>query len=424
MRNTLLALAVAFLGLADAAAAQATGNDCFAGARLHADMRTYVEFGFKNTGSPEDLATSLWVDSRLTAEGLEVERETFTARQFFREDTKLTLSSGAGIEAFPLWFPMATPPWGAHAPLQWSETGAVRRGAIAVVPVDDVWGGGATVRRMRRVTNAASEAGASGVVLVARSLPGEYAATNMFADSPVPAVIVGGRDEAKLRTEAEAGGTAHLTITGRLEPQTRAYQITAVRPGGPKRIVISTPTSGHTAAGGERGPGVAYFLALACWVKHRPRDHTYVFIAPAGHELQGAGFRDYMERRPPPPGSVKAWLHLGGGIAVYDWEGRNETFRLRPTQSTITRLFANEPWLVDIIKASFVGLPYDPQLSGQGAGYLGLVVRMGYPGWGFEGSHSYHHLPGDLAQTSGPEILEPAGRAIARTIEAIEAAQR
>lgn len=403
--------------------ADAPGGACFDGARLYDDVRTYAAFGFKNTATQEDIATSLWMEARLRAEGLEIERETFTARQFFRDETKLTLADGAAIEAFPLWFPKATAVEGVRAPLQWSDTGRVRAGAIAVVPFDDVWGGGTTVRGMRQAATAAAEAGAAGLIVVARSLPGEYAATNMFADSALPAVIVGGRDEARLRAAAQAGGHAHLVLTGRVEPNARAYQITAVRRGGPQRIYVSTPTSGHTAAGGERGPGIAYLLALACWLKDRPRDYTYVFVVPAGHELQGAGFRDYMARRPPEKSEVKAWLHLGGGIAVYDWEGRNETFKLKSTQSTITRLFANEPWLVGILRESFAGLPYDPQQSDQGAGYLGLVVRMGYPGWGFEGSHSYHHLPGDLAQTTGPEILEPAGRAIVRAIEAIERAR-
>ena len=84
--------------------------------------------------------------------------------------------------------------------------------------------------------------------------------------------------------------------------------------------MISTPYSAWFKAGGERGPGVALFLALARWAAKHPTEDSYLFVASSGHELGGAGIKSFMDKYAPPPDQVTCWLHLGASISAYDWE--------------------------------------------------------------------------------------------------------
>ena len=58
------ALMVGLVALAHAA------DDPFDGARMLADVKTYVDFGVHRTGTPGDVATRKWLVSRFEALGL------------------------------------------------------------------------------------------------------------------------------------------------------------------------------------------------------------------------------------------------------------------------------------------------------------------------------------------------------------------
>jgi hypothetical protein len=396
-------------------------EDPLVGPALYDDVKAYANFGFHGTGTEADHATAVWMADHLRSLGYETEVDSFTARQFFNDSTTLAVGDRQ-LTAFPLWFPKATGPTPVEGPLEWSTDGRVSEGAIAVVPNDDNWGGRETVRPMRAVSAAAGESGAAGLVIVTRTLPGEFAATNIYADAAVPAVLVGGKDEAFLKSAIEAGASARLKIDGRIDPEASSYQVTGTKGTAPRQIVITTPISAFTTAAGERGPGVALFRGLAAWAANRRGDIGYTFITVAGHEVQGMGIRDYMEKRPPAKDSVVAWLHLGGGVAVYNWEGEGDDFRLVPPQpAQVTRLYSNKQWIIDALSTGFSDLPnYKPELSDQGVGYLAFFIRLGYEAFGFECPQPHHHLPNDMPFVTGPEVLEPVARALVRTFEEIE----
>jgi len=57
-------------------------------------------------------------------------------------------------------------------------------------------------------------------------------------------------------------------------------------------------------------------------------------------------------------------------------------------------------------------------------GELEFIIKAGYRGFGIAATHRVHHTPADSPEMTGPEILEPVGRALVKSLEAIEAAGR
>jgi hypothetical protein len=53
-------------------------------------------------------------------------------------------------------------------------------------------------------------------------------------------------------------------------------------------------------------------------------------------------------------------------------------------------------------------------------GELAQLAARGYKAFGVVGAHPYHHAPGDTDRSTGPEILEPVGQALLRTLAALE----
>ena len=211
-----------------------------------------------------------------------------------------------------------------------------------------------------------------------------------------------------------------MLIEGRDQPKAVGYEVVGRLDRGPRRIVVSTPYSAYLTAAGERGPGIAIWLALAQWAARRGGATSFTFVASSGHEMNGAGIRGFLAHAAPDPGSVDAWLHLGAAVAVRDFKpGPNG--ELTPTGGQFpTRLLTNRADFLRTIERNFSGLPYDKRLTTTAVGELSLFFERGYPTWGFEGGHAYHHAPNDLPFVTSPELLEGAARAIVRTVEEIE----
>jgi len=53
-------------------------------------------------------------------------------------------------------------------------------------------------------------------------------------------------------------------------------------------------------------------------------------------------------------------------------------------------------------------------------GEFEFMLKAGYRSFGMAAAHRFHHTPADSPETTGPEILEPVGRALVKTLEAIE----
>ncbi|HYL97920.1 MAG TPA: hypothetical protein VEZ90_03115, partial [Blastocatellia bacterium] len=192
--------------------------------------------------------------------------------------------------------------------------------------------------------------------------------------------------------------------------------------GGKKLIVISTPQSGWFRCAGERGPGVAYFIGLARWAASRDSDTSFLFVSTSGHELGEIGMKAFVEERAPAPRHVLAWIHLGAGMATYTWEpAPNGAPGMRRTnQVDSNRYLMCSSELVPMLEPIYSDLPGLQPRKAVALGEFEILIKKGYKTIGFAAGHQFHHTPADSPEVTSPEILEPVGQALIRTIESIE----
>ena len=167
---------------------------------------------------------------------------------------------------------------------------------------------------------------------------------------------------------------------------------------------------------------MALWLALARWAAARNSDTSYLFVASSGHELDYAGMRGFLAHSAPSPKEVTTWLHLGAGIATYDYRQSNGKFEKLTTPSPMRRLYTNRaPW-APVLRQAFRDLAdLQPIVTDSPAGEMALMSQQGYGVWGFAGGNPLHHMPGDRAERiTGPELLEPVARAVVEALLAIE----
>ena len=268
-----------------------------------------------------------------------------------------------------------------------------------------------------------AEGGALGVIQIAANAEGDFALENVAKPGeeppPIPVIVAAARDRETLRAAAERGDATTLVITGEWQPEAKARNVIATLDRGPRRIVISTPYSGWFRCGGERGSGLAVFLALAQWAAKTDAQTSFTFVANSAHELGYAGMLAFLESAAPPPGEVVAWLHLGANVALLP-EARPAGGERR------SRLFVSEPrWqssLAEIVKnLPSVVVATKPTPTGE----LRYVLPKGYPAMNLAGGgNRWMHAPGDGPETTGPTVLEPVARALCTALAAIQEAHR
>ncbi len=417
------ALAVGALGCSGVATAE-TG-DPLAGEALFADVRRYAAFGDHQTATEADHRTSEWLNAELGRAGLKSRLSPWTHQQFFIVRQGLRLEGGGEIASFPLWWPSPTGPDPVRAPLADLQGAGALSGKIAVVGVPPVVGAsilpGGDIGRF--VVEAARRK-AVGLVIVTRDPAGDIVALNAMSGLsqwPIPVICVGGRDEARLQQAVTRGEPAELLIDGRIDYAATAYEVIGELRRGPRRVVVTTPSSGWFQCAGERGPGIALWLGLARWAARQRNDISYTFVASSGHEMESMGVRHFMGSGAPPAADTISWIHLGAGIATYAYRfGPDGPVRLSAA-SAERRLMTNTSSFMPHLKAQFDGLPgLSPHLASAPGGEMVVMARQGYKVWGFAGGSAFHHMPGDRPERiTGPEILEPVARATAAALAAI-----
>jgi hypothetical protein len=401
-------------------------GDPLAGARLYADLVRYCEFGDHRTATDADHRTSRWLADQLQAAGVRARLSPWSHQQFFLTRHRLEVN-GREIESFPLWWPVSTgreAVRGALAPYRRDGARRALEGRTGFVSVPPVGGASITAGNgIGEAVTGAARQGAVALVIVTQSPTGELVALNAMSGLrawPIPVLLAGQKDEARLREAAAAGALASVLIDGRLDYTAQAFEVIGTLDRGPARIVVSTPSSGWFQCAGERGPGIALWLALARWAAANDRETSYTFVASSGHEMEAVGIRHFLGHDAPPPDAVRTWLHLGAGIATYDFEfGAGGASRL-PRPNPARRLMTNQTPLMPVLEANFGGpLGVRPSLSDAPGGEMIAMAAEGYNVWGFAGGSAFHHMPGDTPQVTGPELLEPVARALARTLEQI-----
>src|SRR5690606_29570670 len=133
---------------------------------------------------------------------------------------------------------------------------------------------------------------------------------------PVPVLVTGAKNAARLRELAKAGGSARLVIEGDDRRDVTATNVVGTIGNGDRTVVVSTPQSGWFNCGVERGTGIALFLRLAEAAAADTRGHRWVFVSTSGHERDNTGAHYFLEERAPAPADTCVWLHLGASIAA------------------------------------------------------------------------------------------------------------
>ncbi len=423
------------LGAIVAVSGTASGQrpSALSGEALFDDVIRYAGFGDHRAGTAPDRQTSEWLADELRESGYETELQSWLLRQFFLKESVLKVD-GKWVECFPFWYPKATgaqPVTGVLAPMT-KETGpGDLEGKIAFVDGNNL-GVRVISAGVNSLAEQAAAAGAVGLVVVVRSPSLEVPAINARAPyhqepCPIPAMIVGAKNEAELVAAAQAGTLASIRIEGRDDTNAKAYNVIGTIKRGPKWIVVTTPTSGWFQCAGERGPGVALFLGLARYAAEHEGEMSYMFIANSGHELDNAGAHASLDERAPGVNDVECWIHLGASIATRKWEAIEGGFKPLPEVQTNpeTRTIGHivgTPDLLPLLQRAFKEVPGPtPRSGGPVFGELRHFIDAGYRSFGFFGGHHYFHTRLDTPATTEPEFLEAVGSALARVISKLDA---
>lgn len=416
-RRTLLKAGLAAPIALQAGSAATASRDLpmFGPERLFADVKSYVEAGNKRSGGSGDRWTAEWTAKRLASAGFEVERQSFDVPWFEASRCELSLANlKVPLVAQPL--AIETGEAGLDAPLRLAESSGRLDGAIAVVRLPYRRWSSLVDRAAREPLADALARGASAVILVTTGPTGEALLLNAPADRPAsdkPLALLAPRLSVPVIEAARHGAAAKLILRGR--GGTRAAQNVIGRRfrAGRHWLVVSTPRSGWTDCAGERGPGIAIWLALADWMPRVFAQHSLLFVCNSGHEYENLGASHIVEKVGPPPGETDFWLHLGANAATRDYQ--EMPGRLLPLPSADPyRFLMTSPDLVERARGIFKGQPgiemAYPSVDGT-AGELSEVIKAGYPCHaGIFGAHRHHHAATDDLSTVAPEPLAATAR--------------
>jgi hypothetical protein len=361
---------------------------------------------------------------QLRAAGLRATSQSFGLRQFFIRQTRLRVADKS-IRAFPLWFPHGTGSSSINARLAVFDNAESPslQGKIALTTFPfDSRAAVVSGSRHAEIILAAAKAGASAIVAVTEGSTKEIIALNSPAGAepwPIPVVLAAPRDETVLVSAARSGAQASLLVDGDDDHDASAKNVIARVDRGKELIVVSTPQSGWFRCAGERGPGIALFLALARWASRRPSGASFLFVSTSGHELGGLGMRAFQKELAPAPERVLCWLHLGAGIATYSWDETPAGLRILREADPKRSLMTSRD-LAPLLTSTFAGLPGLTPTVDRAVGEFEFMLKAGYKTFGIAAGHRFHHTPADSPEMTGPEVLEPVGRALINTLEAIE----
>jgi hypothetical protein len=162
------------------------------------------------------------------------------------------------------------------------------------------------------VTQAVSK-GASALVITLNDPSDDLFVCNQHSHKPfaIPVALLRRADLPGLA--AHIGRAAKFKISGK-QVDTSAINIFGERPGIGRKIVISTPLTGWFRCGGERGPGVALWLALAEHLSKQKR--PVLMLGTGSHEIGHLGMEHALQHGAPAPDDVDIWMHLGASLAA------------------------------------------------------------------------------------------------------------
>jgi len=409
-------------------AAMALPAGAQAPASVAEDLRRYVGFGVKQAGSEGDNGCGAWLAAELRQCGYAVERQTVSVPFFAPARCELACGQGRA----PVWpQPIVIPTGGEGiaAPIVRADAdghaAAALAGAIALVDLPFGRWSTAMSRRIRRPIEAAFAAGARAAVVVTNGPTGKVIALNTDGREPLfagPVALLAPEHARPFLTAASRGEAAVLHLTGRTGRRPAFNLIGRIDRGRGRWLVVSTPRSGWFTCAGERGGGVAAWLALARWASAGAREFDLAFICNSGHEYEYLGAEEMLHRVAPRPAETAFWLHLGANLAARDWHEAVGGLRPLPGSDS-QRYLVVSPALLPAARQDFGGLagleaPYaSDKLS---AGELTNIIEAGYPlVAGVFGIHRFHHVAEDDERCVSAEQVGRATAAFRRLVERV-----
>jgi len=379
----------------------------FEGNTLYSTVKTFVSLGEHRTGTPTDFATSEWLGKELLSAGYTVKYYEFPLKQFFLESASVSDKKKNVYKAFPLWYLSDSIKLDTSGVLTTNSSNleGVRN---KVVLLNFSFGaGGESGSNVIKKLNALIDAGATSVIGYTENEAGEIVAFNApKAAKPwkVPIVIVSPSDAKNLT--GHEGQSISVSVKGTFKNVT-ARNVYGTIGTGDQYVIVSTPISGWFNCGGERGPGVATWLALAKWAAAQKLPYTFVFTGNSGHELGGWGAKAFLEGGAPPVDKTKLWVHLGAGIATLSYQSTVAGL-VKENKVDVKRNFFYSASIKDAFDPAFKNVPGNKwEVKERAAGELVYVIEKGYANVaGAAYSHPYFHTKADDASTTSAPILE------------------
>ncbi|MEI6948387.1 PA domain-containing protein [Paraflavisolibacter sp. H34] len=385
----------------------------FNGDQLFSTVKTYVAKGEHRTGTPGDFATSAWLADELKQAGYTVRYHEFPLKQFFLEKAAVTEGSHA-YDAFPLWYVSETIPSEVTGVV--TTEGEDVKGKVVLLRFSGQ--GGQTEKETAQKLRELVDKGAKAIIGYSENKVGEivaYNAPKVPQPWKVPVVVVAPATAKALA--ARKGQQVRVSVKGTFKEIT-ARNVYGTIGNGKEYVVVSTPISGWFGCGGERGPGLAAWLALAQWAAASKLPYTFVFTGNSGHELGGLGAHAFLDHGAPPVEKTKLWIHLGAAIATLSYhatpsglaadnkvDDQRNFYYSSSVQKSFTAAFAPVP-----------GLKFDTKQ--RAGGELVYVIDKGYPNVaGAAYSHPYFHTKGDTPATTSPALLQEVSLAFKTFLE-------
>ncbi len=426
-RRTLLAAAIGLplISTDIARAGTAVMPDAFSAAALMADVDVYAAGGNKASGGPGDEQIAAWLTKRMQALGFIVEQQPFTVPWFSTERADLTVDGSlTPVTAQPLVQP--TPADGLRAPIRLAEQGINLNGAIALINLPyRRWSTLLDPLARQPIVDAIAR-GAKAAVVITSGPSHQALLLNTPADRPLfdcPVALLAPDLAAPVIAAASCGSPATLTVTGKGGARP-AHNLIARhdRSDGPW-IIVSTPRSGWTDCVGERGPGIAIWLALAAWAVAARRRHKLLFVCTSGHEYENLGAHHLLKSKAPPPERSAFWVHLGANIATRDWHELPHRLLPLPSPDPQRYLVTSSAWVARArqIFAGQPGLEMAYPADQGSAGELSEIIKAGYRDVaGVFGAHRLHHAATDTRATVIPAPLVAAAAGFRNLLSGID----
>jgi hypothetical protein len=392
--------------------------------RIADDLARYVGFGIKATGGAGDTASGEWLEAELKTAGFEVARQSFVAPCF--DTTKAMLATRSAVaEVTPQAIVVPGAVTGALVPASTSRVPDDLNGALALIELPHRRWSSATERPVHDAVAAALSAGAVGAVIITTGPTGEAIALNAPADKPLfsrPTAILAPKDASPFLLAAANRAPATLSLEGQGGMRPAFNVVGRVDRGARRWIVVSTPRSGWFTCAGERGPGIATWLALARWAVNGLPELNLLFTCNSGHEYENLGSAHLIQDIAPGPADTVLWLHLGANVAARDWHDLLPPLRPLPSADP-QRFLVVSPELLGVARTEFAGLcgleAAHASTEG-GAGELLNILAAGYPRVAtIFGAHRYHHTPADDARVVSAQLVDPVVSACRRLVNVV-----